>query len=297
MTTLPYWLVLGASASPTPSRDIEAARAALASGCTGVWVGESYVEGAPARLAALAAVVPDLRLGFGLVPVTSRGSDHLEETLSTISLLAPGRASLVFSLPTTLSPLARPGWEDRLAEAAALARRAGVPASAAVHDVETARLAAPHVDRLVLRGVDAEAVTRLRADLVGESSPAVDVWLDVAAADAVDGLAAVVAERLAVPGVPGHDAGRAVARRRGFGGLLGEVEQAYALGLPERAARAVPEDLVRSTCLVVDDLPARLAEYRGAGADGVGLAVHDYDPETVLPLVRAAVGGDCPRGP
>ena len=159
MTTLRPCLLLGSTSHPTPSADIALARAALAVGAQTVWIGERLVGDAPARLAALAAAVPGLGLGLGPVPLADRRDTQLEETLSTLTLLAPGRVSITFTVPVGLTPLARPGGDAALAEAARSARRRSIPVGAVVHDVGSALAAAPHVDHLVLRGVDAPPST------------------------------------------------------------------------------------------------------------------------------------------
>lgn len=299
MTTLRHWLVLAPAPTPTPSLDISLTRAALAHGFEGVWVGERLAGDSSARLAALAAAVPAVGLGLGLVPVTARVRDHLQDTLTTLSLLAPGRTSLAFALPTTLSPLARPGWREALGEAADLARRSGVPVCAAVHDVSTSVAAGRLVDRLVLRGVDPETVSRVHAATRAlPRPPEVDVWLDAAGGGdgkALSVLAPIVAERLAVPGVAGHDAARAVARRRGPSGLLGDVERAYALGRPDLAAAGVPEEFVRDTCLVGEGMSARVAAYEAAGATRLAVALHDTgDADTTLAAVSETALPDEP---
>ncbi|GMA39553.1 LLM class flavin-dependent oxidoreductase [Mobilicoccus caccae] len=292
MPTLRRALILPHGA--TPSDDIALTAEAITRGFDAVWVGERTTATATPRLAALAATTATIGLGAGLVPLNSRSVDHLEETLSTLSLLAPGRVGLAFALPTTLAGSARPSWSGHLAELSTLVRRAGIPPTAAVAEVSTATLAAEHVDRLVLRGASVALTAEITAALARrEAPPQIEVWLDLAVGQgALDTLRPVVAERLAVPGVAGHATALLIARRD-YAGLQADVESAYARGDLAEATRNVPDAFVEATCFTggSEALTGRVRAYAQAGAAGVGVLAHGdevHPPTSVIAAFAAA---------
>ncbi|WP_040160858.1 LLM class flavin-dependent oxidoreductase [Mobilicoccus massiliensis] len=292
-------LILSPATRSTPTADLAAARAASNAGFDCVWVGERAPQDAPARVAALAAATAGIDLGLG-VTLDSRGHAHLDETLRTLTLLAAGRVRMTVAVPSTPAASVRPAWEQRLAEIAPLVHRASVPLGVLVGDVATALSAAPHADRLAVRGADATLVGDIAA-AVGRLNdpPALEVWLDLALdaydrddpndRSGIDAVRPLVAERLAVPGVPGHHTARGVARRLGPAGLIGDVEAAYARGVPARAAEIVPDELVRATCLVgsVEDVRAALARHESAGASEVAVIVHAPDASSRASVITA----------
>lgn len=229
-------------------------------------------------------------LGLGLVPLSARSAEHLDETMTTLSLLAAGRVAVAFSLPTALASPLRPAWATHLPTVADRVRQAGIPVAVSIDDQATAVAAADHVDRIILRGADTVLTEKIATVLQRlPEPPQIDVWLDLAGPDDdADLLRPVFAERLAVAGVSGHGALRTISTRD-FPGLHGEVDSAYATGEPARAALSVPRELVDQTCLTGDaaQLAARVQAYAEAGASGITVFPHAPTLEARIAAVTA----------
>lgn len=279
-------LILPSSFTPTDA--IASARTAADEGLIGTWIGERAGADAPARLASLAAGCPAGFVGFGAVPLTARTADQVHETLTTATLLARGRVRIAFDLPLAAAGSTRPSWASALTDIAPVVHAAGVEVEVVAHDAQSASIAAQVADVVTVRGADLTSLHRLHATLARAGRPVrLEVWLDAHSGPDHGDLAATLAERLAVPGIPGRQPLLDVARRS-YAGLTGAVEAAYAAGDVAAAAQLIPDDLVRAVCLTgtMDDVAGRLRALREVGVDAVGIVPHGRGQGERLESVR-----------
>jgi alkanesulfonate monooxygenase SsuD/methylene tetrahydromethanopterin reductase-like flavin-dependent oxidoreductase (luciferase family) len=252
-----------------------------------------------ATLVGLAGEAGRLRLGTGVVPIGSRSPETIAMAAATLHERSGGRA--IVGLGT--GP-ARPGALEALGDAVARVRAA--LADAPARDAGPARLDLPGPVPVWIAALGPRAVRLAGAVADG-------VLLNWCTPDRVAEAARTVAEAAAAAGRdpggvrvgvyvraslgPDPDAARDALRRAAgeYASYPAYARQFAAMGLADEAGRAatahrdgrpseVPDALVDAVCLAGDvaEARARLAGYRGAGAD--------------LPVVYPVPAGDDPRG-
>lgn len=135
------------------------------------------------------------------------------------------------------------------------------------------RSAARRADRMLLNMVTAPAVARFRQQLhadaaaAGRSVPRLAVWLACATDPGEETIAQILRAKVGYLAAPGYGEMFAEA---GFGDL---VEFARSRPHPREILAAMPPELATRVSLVgsLDEIRARIAEYRSAGADEICL--------------------------
>jgi probable F420-dependent oxidoreductase len=294
---IPFWL-------DRPDEEaVQIACAAERAGIEVVWVGEMGSFDAFALATAIGLHTEKVRLKVGPLPVAVRGPVAIALGVASVANLTGRPVDVALG---SSSPMIVSGWHDRQWTGLAGRMRETAIALRALLDGERVdfdgahvrahgfrlrsaqpqasltiaafgpaltRVAALHADELVLNLVPPEHVARVRAQLedhagaAGRTPPRLAVWVPVALAPgerAVAQLAGQLAVYLAPPGY-----GELFAEL-GFGAL---VERARAGARRAELAEAIPLELLAQIGAVgsAEQVSARVAAYRGAGADHVAV--------------------------
>jgi len=295
---MPFWL-------DRPDEEAVAiATAAEQAGIETAWVGEMASFDAFALATAIGLRTERMRLKVGPLAISVRSPAAIALGVASVATLSdrPVDVALGASSPVIVS-----GWHDRPWSALAPRTRETVTALRAILDGGRAdfdgehvrthgfklrrpqpqasitvaafgpamtRVAARHADEVVLNLVTPAQVAAARARIeheaaaVGRPAPRVAVWV-AAALDPGEAARAQLAGQLAVYlGAPGY--GEAFAAL-GFGDL---VDRARAGARRAELVAAIPLELAAQVAAVgsADEIAARIAAYRDAGADHVAVA-------------------------
>jgi probable F420-dependent oxidoreductase len=313
---LPYWL-------DRPDEEaLGVADAVRDAGLAGLWVGEMATFDAFALATAVGLRTeggPALTIGPLAVGVRSPVAIALGA--SSVATLTGAEVGIALGAS---SPLIVAGWHDReWAHAAARTRetiealrpilageradhdgehvrahgfrlRAPLPGariSVAAFGPAMTRVAARHADEVVLNLVPPEHVRAVRATIDAEATaagrdapPALAVWVP-AALDPGEAARAQLAAQLAVYlAPPGYGE---MFTELGFGSL---VERARSGARRAEVAAALPFELLQQVGAVgsAGEVARRVAEYRAAGADRVGIAPSTAEDPDGRGVLRAA---------
>jgi probable F420-dependent oxidoreductase len=294
----PFWL------DRPDDEVIEIAAEARRNGFGVMWLGEMATFDAFALATAVGLRTPGLALKIGPLAVGVRSPVALALGLASVSTLTGAHADLALGAS---SPDIVSGWHDRpWAAVAARAREtveavrsilAGERAAYAGEHVRThgfrlkqpqrdakislaafgpsmTRVAAATADEIVLNLVTPERVAQVRAIVDAEARsrgrppPEIAVWVTVAldaGTPTLEQMAAQIAVYLRPPGYG------EMFTELGFGSL---VDRARAGARRSELAEQIPIELLGEVCAVGshDQIRARLASYRAAGATRIGIA-------------------------
>jgi probable F420-dependent oxidoreductase len=304
---------------------VDIALEARRSGFETMWVGEMASFDAFALATAVGLEAPGLRLKVGPLAVGVRSPVALALGLSSVATLTGARADLALGAS---SPVIVGAWHDRpwtrvaqrMLETVQALRpilrgeradfdgeqvhvhgfrlRSPLPdatISVAAYGPAMTRVAAMAADEVVLNLVTPEHVARVRAVVDEEASaqgrvpPAIAVWVSVALEPGEATrfqLAGQIAAYLAPPGY-----GESFIEL-GFEELVASARSGTRRS---ELAAAVPVELLRALCAIgsVEEIEARLSEYRAAGASRVGVVpATAEDPAGAR--VLEALGGSAP---
>ncbi len=294
---MPFWL---------DRPDVEALDIAVAAeraGIETVWVGEMATFDAFALATAVGLATVRTRLKVGPLAVAVRSPVAIALGVSSVATLVgrPVDVALGSSSPFIVS-----GWHDRPWTGLAARMRETVPALRALLDGERAdfdgehvrahgfrlrnpqphatitvaafgpavtRVAARHADEVALNIVSPAHVADVRARIDVEAAavdrppPRLAVWVAAALDPGERARAQVAGQLAAYLGAPGY--GEQFAQL-GFGSL---VQRARSGARRSELARELPAELIREVGAFGDarEVAARIAAYRDAGADHVGI--------------------------
>ncbi len=269
-----------------------------------IWLGEMATFDAFALATAVGLRAPGLPLKIGPLAVGVRSPVALALGLASVRTLtgAPADLALGASSPEIVS-----GWHDRPWAALAPRARETVEAvrailaggrvaysgehvrtqgfrlrepqpdariSLAAFGPEMTRVAASTADELVLNLVTPERVAEVRAVAdsdarsVGRTPPEIAVWVTVALDPGTATLTQMAAQTAVYLRPPGYGE---MFSALGFGSL---VERARAGARRSELAAEIPLELLGQVCAIGshEEIEARLAAYRAAGADRIGIA-------------------------
>lgn len=312
----PFWL-------DRPDEEaVEIAVEASRNGFGTMWLGEMATFDAFALATAVGLRAPGLALKIGPLAVGVRSPVALALGLASVTTLTGAHADLALGAS---SPEIVSGWHDRPWEAIAPRARETVEAVRAILAGERAaysgehvrtrgfrlsqpqpdakislaafgpamtRVAAASADEIVLNLVTPERVAQVRAIVdatarAGGRAPAdIAVWVTVAQDPGAPTLAQLAAQTAVYLRPPGYGE---MFTELGFGAL---VDRARAGARRSELAGEITSELLRQVCAVgsEDQIRARLAAYRAAGATRIGIV-----PATAEdPAGRGALG---PLGP
>jgi probable F420-dependent oxidoreductase len=311
----PFWL-------DRPDEEaVEIAIEARRQGFAAMWIGEIASFDAFALATAVGLRAPGLALKIGPLAVGVRSPVALALGLASVATLTGAHADLALGAS---SPDIVSGWHDRPWESIAPRARETVEAVSSILAGERAeysgryvrthgfrlrrpqpdarislaafgpsmtRVAARTADEVVLNLVTPERVTEVRAIVDGEARahgrtpPEIAVWVTVA----LDPGAATIAQLASQIAV--------YLRPPGYGEMFSElgfrslVDRARAGAKRGELAREITIELLGQVCAVgsEDQIRARLARYRDAGATRIGIApatAEDPAAQRVLSALR-----------
>jgi probable F420-dependent oxidoreductase len=293
----PFWL-------DRPDEEaLEIAGEAARNGFDTMWLGEMGTFDAFALATAVGLSTPGLALKLGPLAVGVRSPVALALGLTSVTALTGARAELALGAS---SPDIVAGWHDRPWESIAPRTRETVEAVRSILAGERSAYAGRHVrshgfrlrqpqrdarislaafgpsmtrvavacaDEIVLNLVTPERVEQVK-DLVDAAPrstdrppPEIAVWVAVALDPGAAALAQMAAQTAVYLRPPGYGE---MFTELGFGSL---VERARAGARRAELAGEVTIELLRQVCAVgsVDQVLARLASYRAAGATRIGI--------------------------
>jgi probable F420-dependent oxidoreductase len=293
----PFWL-------DRPDEEaVEIALEARRGGYPTFWVGEMATFDAFALATAIGLRAPGLALKVGPLAVGVRSPVALALGLASVSTLTGAHADLALGAS---SPDIVEGWHDRPWEAIAPRARETVEAvrailagertaylgehvrthgfrlrrpmpeakiSLAAFGPSMTRVAARQADAVVLNLVTPERVARVRAVVDtearsrGRAAPEIAVWVTVALDPGAPTLAQIAAQAAVYLRPPGY---AEMFAELGFGSL---VARARAGAKRSELAAGVTGELLEKVCAIgsTDEIQARLASYRDAGATRIGI--------------------------
>jgi probable F420-dependent oxidoreductase len=293
----PFWL-------DRPDEEaVEIAVEASRNGFDTMWLGEMATFDAFALATAVGLRAPGLALKIGPLAVGVRSPVALALGLASVTTLTGAHADLALGAS---SPEIVSGWHDRPWEAIAPRARETVEAVRAIlageraaysgehvraqgfrlshpqRDVKISlaafgpsmtRVAAANADEIVLNLVTPERVAQVRAIVDAEArargrAPAdIAVWVTVAQDPGAATLAQMAGQIAVYLRPPGYGE---MFTELGFGAL---VNRARAGARRSELAGDITSELLRQVCAVgsEDEIRARLASYRAAGATRIGI--------------------------
>lgn len=315
----PFWL-------DRPDEEaVEIAVQAERNGFETMWLGEMASFDAFALATAVGIRAPGLRLKIGPLAAGVRSPVALALGLSSVALLTGARADLALGAS---SPDIVVGWHDR--RWSAVAARAGETVEAvrsilageraaysgehvhaqgfrlrrpqpdarislAAFGPHMTRVAARTADEVVLNLVTPERVAQVRSIVEeearsnGRTPPALAVWVTVALDPQAATLAQMAAQIAVYLRPPGYGE---MFTELGFGEL---VDRARAGARRSELAEQITGELLSQVCAIgsSEEIGARLAAYRAAGAEHVGIApatAEDPAGARVMAALGPAIG-------
>jgi probable F420-dependent oxidoreductase len=267
------------------------------------WVGEMATFDAFSLATAIGLRAPGLALKVGPLAVGVRSPAALALGLASVTTLTGAHADLALGAS---SPEIVAGWHDRPWEALAPRARETIEALRSILTGERAaytgehvsthgfrlrrplpdarislaafgpsmtRVAAASADEIVLNLVTPERVARVRAVLESEAraherpAPEIAVWVTVALDPRARTLAQIAAQAAVYLRPPGYGE---MFTELGFGSL---VDRARAGARRSELAAEITVELLKEVCAIgsEDQIQARLASYRDAGATRIGI--------------------------